>query len=229
MRPAHILFAGVLSLAVSPAFAQGIIAGGDATPNFVGSTGLLETPSASTVGDKGFSIFTAFTPNYNTYVLLFGPMDRLEVGVSFFDLDGGNDGFAVNAKFTLLKEGDLVPGVAVGVVDVFDEINRGRSWYVVASKDIGKLIPIKPLDLKAHVGYGGGIYDQSPFAALEIGIATPLDSAPGRPSFAFIPEVRNGNVNLGLRGKWRGFGATVALFDFDRVGAMFSYTAGLRL
>ena len=229
MRPAHILFAGVLSLAVSPAFAQGIVTGNDATPNFVGSTGLLETPSAGTVGDKGFSAFAGWNPRYDTYGVLFGPMDRLEVGVSYFDVDNGDDGFAVNAKFALLQETDVIPGFAVGIVDAFDEIDRGHSWYLVASKDIGRLIPIRPLDLKAHLGYGGGIYDNEPFAALEFGIATPIDQAPGRPRFSFIPEYRNGNVNLGLRGKWRGFAATIALFDFDRVGAMFSYSAGLRL
>lgn len=229
MRPAPILFAGILSLAVSPAFAQGIVAGGDATPNFVGSTGLLQTPSADTVGDKGFSVFAGFNSPFDTYGLLFGPMDRLEVGVSFFDVDGGSDGFSINAKFELLQETDVIPGFAVGIVDAFDEIDRGTSWYVVASKDIGRLIPIRPLDLKAHLGYGGGFYDNEPFAALEFGIATPLDVAPGRPRFSFIPEYRNGNVNLGLRGKWRGFGATVAVFDFDSIGAMFSYTAGLRL
>jgi hypothetical protein len=231
MRRLSILLAGLLSLAVTPAFAApGILSGNDATPNFVGSTGLLETPNADTVGDKGFSVFAGFNPDYNTYGVLFGPFDRLEVGVSFFDIDSGDDGFAVNAKFGLLKESTFIPGVAVGVVDAFDEINQGHSWYVVASKDIGKLIPLHPFDIKASVGYGGGIYGNDPFASLEFGIGTPLDAIPlSHPRFSFIPEVRDGDVNLGLRAKWRGFGATVALFDFDRIGAMFSYSAGLRL
>jgi hypothetical protein len=231
MRFAQVLLAGALSLAVTPALAApGILSGNDATPNFVGSTGLLETPNADTVGDKGFSVFAGFNPRYNGFGVLFGPIDRLEVGVSFLDFDAGGDDLSVNAKFSLLKESALIPGFAVGVVDAFDEFGFDTSWYVVAGKDLRKLLPILPFDVKASLGYGGGIYGNEPFAALEIGIGTPLDVVPiSHPRFSFIPEVRNGNVNLGLRGKWRGFGATVSLFDFDRVGALFSYSAGLRL
>ena len=220
-----------LSLGVAPAFAApGIISGSGATPNFIGSTGLLETPNANTVGDKGFSVFAGFNPRYNGFGVLFGPFDRLEVGVSFLDFDNAGDDFAVNAKFALLKETDLIPGVAVGVVDAFDEFGPDASWYVVAGKDLRKLLPILPFDVKASVGYGGGIYGDEPFAALEIGLGSPLDVIPlSHPRFSFIPEVRNGDVNLGLRGKWRGFAATVSLFYFDRVGALFSYSAGLRL
>lgn len=232
LRHLAVLAGLVVALAV-PAAAQdgpGIISGSGATPNFVGSTGLLETPDANTVGDKGFSVFAGFNPRYNGFGVLFGPIDRLEVGVSFLDFDSGGSDLSVNAKFSLLKENALIPGVAVGVVDAFNEFGFDTSWYVVAGKDLRKLLPILPLDVKASLGYGGGIYGNDPFAALEIGIGTPLDLIPlSHPRFSFIPEFRNGNLNLGLRGKWRGFGATIALFDFDRVGALFSYSAGLRL
>lgn len=226
------VFAGLVVALAAPARAgePGIISGSGATPNFVGSTGLLETPDANTVGDKGFSVFAGFNPRYNGFGVLFGPIDRLEVGVSFLDFDNGGDDLAVNAKFSLLKESALIPGFAVGVVDAFDEFGTDASWYLVAGKDLRKLLPILPFDVKASLGYGGGIYGDEPFAALEIGIGTPLDLIPlSHPRFSFIPEYRNGDVNLGLRGKWRGFGATIALFDFHRVGALFSYSAGLRL
>ena len=210
----------------------GIVSGNEASPNFVGSTGLLLTPNAETVGDKGFSVFGSFNPRFDSVGVLFGPIDRLEVGLTFLnqDCDCFDDAFAVNAKFNLLKETDLIPGFSVGVVDAFDELGVDTSWYLVASKDLRKLLPILPFDVKGNLGYGGGIYRDEPFASLEIGIGTPLDAIPvTRPSFAFIPEVRDGEVNLGLRGKWKGFGATIALFDFDRVGVLFSYSAGLRL
>ncbi len=231
LRRLAVLAGCALALGTAPAFAApGIINGSGATPNFIGSTGLLETPDANTVGDKGFSVFAGFNPRYNGFGVLFGPIDRLEVGVSFLDFDNAGDDFSVNAKFALLKETDLIPGLAVGVVDAFSEFGGDASWYVVAGKDLRKLLPILPFDVKASLGYGGGIYGDEPFAALEIGIGTPLDAVPlSHPRFSFIPEVRNGDVNLGLRGKWRGFAATVSLFDFDRVGALFSYSAGLRL
>jgi hypothetical protein len=232
-RITTILAASVLALTLSgPARAgePGIIGGSDATPNFLGSTGLLETPDADTVGDKGFSVFAGFNPRYNGFGLLFGPIDRLEIGVSFLDFDNGGDDLAVNAKFALLKESDIIPGFAVGVVDAFDEFGADASWYIVASKDLRKLLPVLPFNVSANVGYGGGFYGDDPFASLEFGIGTPLDLIPiSKPRFSFIPEVRNGNVNLALRGKWRGFAATIGLFDFDRVGALFSYSAGLRL
>lgn len=226
--------AGLAFLLAAPASAQGVISGNDATPNFVGSTGLLLTPSADTVGDRGFSIFGQWNPRFDSYGVLFGPHERVEIGVSYFNVDDGfnrDDGFAVNAKVMLLKESTFIPGFAVGVVDAFDQTDMDPSWYLVMSKDIGKMIPLRPFDIKAHVGYGGGgLYRNEPFAALEIGIGTPLDAIPlSHPRFSFIPEVRDGEVNLGLRGKWRGFGATVGLFDFSRIGGMISYSAGLRL
>ena len=229
----HAAIAGLALLLAAPAFAQdepGILSGADATPNFIGSTGLLETPNAHTVGDKGFAVFLTGGSRFNSAGVIVGPIKNLEIGATWLDIDNATSQIIVNAKYTVLNESTFIPGFAVGVVDAFDELRVGQSWYIVASKDIGKLIPLRPFDLRAHLGFGGGIYDEEVFAALEIGIATPLDAIPlSHPRLTFIPEIRNGDVNLGLRLKWRGFAASVALFDFDQIGGGISYTAGLRL
>jgi hypothetical protein len=70
--------------------------------------------------------------------------------------------------------------------------------------------------LAALLGYGGGLFDDDVFAGLEIGIGTPLDVLPvSTPSFSFMAEYANDDVNLGLRGRWKGFAATIGLLDFD--------------
>src|SRR5439155_4208323 len=142
---------------------------------------------------------------------------------------GADSRVLVNAKVKLLKESLLIPGVAVGAVDIFDTLNQGASWYVVGSKGFPKFIPAIG-GLKLHAGYGGGLYGDRPFVGGELNLWTPLDLIPlTHPHFSALAELVHDKVNVGLRGQFRGFSATVALFDFDNVGGGISYTTGLRL
>lgn len=220
------------ALAPPAAAAPSLLHGGSTTPNFLGASGLLLTPSAYTVGDRGVSGHAYFTENFNSYGLLVGPFDRLEVGFTVLDFDReAGDGTEVlaNAKFTLLKEGLVWPAVSVGVIDAFDELSDDPSWYLVASKGLPRVLPVLG-GLTVHAGYGGGLYDDELFAGLELKIGTPLDLIPvSKPTFTFLAEYANDDVNLGLRGRWKGFAATLALFDFDEFGGGISYTTGLRL
>ena len=229
------LFALAL-LAAGPARAQdeepSLLRGGSATPNFLGATGLLLAPSAQTVGSRGISGHAYFTGDFNSYGLLVGPFDRLEVGATLLDADedfGDDSEVIFNAKFALLKESLVLPGISVGVIDAFDALDADTSWYIVASKGLPKFLPFLG-GLSAHLGYGGGIYDDDIFAGLELNIGTPLDLIPvSHPTFTAIAEYVNEDVNVGLRARWRGFAATLALFDFDNFGGGISYTTGLRL
>lgn len=235
LRKALAALAVMAGLLAVPAHAQderpSLLGGGSAVPNFFGATGLLTTPTAYTVGDKGVSAHAYFGDDANSYGFLVGPFNRLEIGGTFLDFDGGLDEeFIVNAKFSLLQENFALPGVAVGVIDAFDELNADPSWYVVASKDLSRTIPLGLIQWKLNLGYGGGIYDDEIFAGAEFNIGTPLDVIPvTRPTFSFLAEYANDDVNLGLRGRWRGFAATVGFLDFDDVFGGVSYTTGLRL
>lgn len=237
LRKALMGLALVMGLLAAPAHAQddrpSLLGGGQAVPNFFGATGLLTTPTAYTVGDRGVAAHAYFGSDANSYGFLVGPFSRLEIGGTLMDFDsdtGLGEEFLLNAKFKLLEENIALPGIAVGVTDAFDELNIDPSWYVVASKDLSKTIPLGLVQWKLNFGYGGGIYDDEVFAGAEFNIGTPLDVIPvTRPSFSFITEYANDNVNLGLRGRWRGFSATVGLLDFDDFYGGFSYTTGLRL
>lgn len=217
-----------------PAAAQepSLLRGGVNTPNFLGSTGLLYAPSAYTVGDQGISAFVTGSDRLSTYGGLFGVSDRLELGVSFLDFHNGgaSDNFAINGKFALLKETTVIPGLAVGVVDAFNELSLDQSWYVVASKDLTTLTTLTGFNLSAHAGYGHGIYGKSLFAGAEVRLGrTPNLPVIGSPTFSGIAEWVDGDVNLGLRGRYKGFAATIGLFDFGQIGGGISYTTGLRL
>jgi hypothetical protein len=220
-------------LAAVPASAQekpSLLGGSSAVANFFGTTGLLTIPSAYTVGDRGIGAHAYFTDDFESYGARIGLGSRLEVGATFLNADNGNDGVLVNAKFTALHESLALPGIAVGIVDAFDELDVDPSFYVVASKDFTRIIPLGLFPIRAHVGWGTGLYDEEPFFGLEMNLGTPFDVIPiDHPVFSGIAEFANDNVNLGLRGRFKGFAATISLFDFDTFGGGISYTTGLRL
>lgn len=221
-------------LAASPALAQqdepSILGGGNAVPNFLGSTGLLLSPSAYTVGDRGVSGHAYFTDDFENYGIQVGLGSRLEVGGSYLNSDSGDDGALLNAKYVLLEETLPLPAISVGVIDALDELNADPSVYVVASKDLSRIIPLNLFPIRGHVGWGSGIYDEEPFFGFEMNLGTPLDVLPiSHPVFSGMVEYVNDDFNVGLRGRFKGFSATLALFDFDDFGGGISYTTGLRL
>lgn len=209
----------------------GLSAPAHATPNFLGVSGLLNTPSAYTVGSNQAGAYFSATPDYTAGGVLAGIGNRFEVGVTVlgFDTSGRSDtNVLANAKFALLREKGPLPAVAVGVTDAFDSLNIDPSWYLVASKDLTKILGVTGLPLRVHAGYGGGLYNDRPFFGAELGLGTPLDLLPvTHPHFSAIAEYQDEDVNLGLRGSWKGLSGTVSLFDFDRVGFALSYTTGI--
>ncbi|MFN3650663.1 MAG: hypothetical protein ACK47B_13895 [Armatimonadota bacterium] len=218
MRKLVALAALTLGLAAAPASAE---------PNFLGSTGLILTPTAATVGDQNVGAHAHFTDNFNTYGVL-GAWSGVELGVTYFDPDGGDGDPIVNLKWNFLPETTLSPGVAVGVIDLFDEFDADPSWYIVASKTFPQFIPALG-GLRLHAGFGGGIYDEEIFAGAELALGTPLDLLPvDRPTFTAIAEFANSDFNIGVRGRWRGFSATAALIDLDDFGFGFTYSTALR-
>jgi hypothetical protein len=231
------LCAGLMALALlaaGPARAQddkgpSLLKGGSTVPTFLHSTGLLLVPDANTVGDKGVSAHAYLTDNFNAYGFRVGPIDRLEISGGALDPESGKTQFIVNAKLKLLNDSLLWPGVAVGVVDMFDQFNQDPSWFIVASKGLPKILPVLG-GLKVHLGYGGGFFGDEVFAGAELNLWTPLDVLPiTHPHFSAIAEWVNSDVNVGLRARFRGFAATIAMFDLDQFGGGVSYTTGLRL
>jgi hypothetical protein len=225
MRKAISLWALALAMAAaaSPAFAQDVEE--DTTlpstearvSNFLGATGLLNSPSAYTVGDHGGSVFIAGTGSFFGGGGVVGIGDRFEIGFSVLNFDddlGGDTEFLLNAKFNVVQEKNNWPAFSVGVIDAIDSLDTDPSWYLVASKYFTRAQTDQNFALKGHLGFGGGIFDEEIFAGAELFF---------KPYFSVMAEFVNDNINVGGRFHWNAFTATLALFDLDNLGGQVTY------
>jgi hypothetical protein len=133
-----------------------------AAPNFLGSTGLLLTPTADVLRLREWNAHVHGTDDFTTYGAAIGIFENLEVGVTAFDPDIGNDDALINAKYRLLAETATAPAIAVGAVDITDELEVDPSIYLVISKALGMTGgsgAYGGYQLRGHLGVGDGIYD----------------------------------------------------------------------
>ncbi len=204
-----------------------------AESTFLGNTGLLYAPTSATVGNRMVEAHAYFHDDFNAYGALLGITDRFEIGLNYMSFNSDcacdDDAFLLNLKYRVVQETLGTPAVAVGVVDLLDELDVDPSWFAVASKSFPKFLPVAG-GVRVHFGYGGGLYDDKVFGGFEIGLGTPLDALPSkvRPKFSFMGEVVASNFNIGVRGSWSGFAATIALFDGDQFGGGLSYKLSLK-
>ena len=208
------------------ASAVNTVLGGGPAQNFLGTPGLLLTPSAYTVGQNGLAAHGYGGDGFSSFGATYGIFKNLEVGATYVDGHHfGDSGVLANAKYNVVRESTFLPAFSVGVIDAFNQLGGDPSWYVVASKDLNRVVPLHLLPLRVHLGYGAGVFDKDVFAGAELGLGTPLDVIPvAHPRFSAIAEYAHQDVNVGLRARWRGLGATLALFDFDRFGGGLTYT-----
>jgi hypothetical protein len=220
------LFALTLVMAV-PAFADDVetVARPNTearTPNFLGATGLLYTPSAYTQGDRNGSVSLQGNSDFFGGSAVVGISDRLEIGVGVVDFDddlGGDTEVLVNAKFQLLKETNQLPAISVGVIDAFDQLDVDPSWYVVASKFFTRSDTDQDFALKGHVGFGGGLYDEEVFAGAELLF---------QKNISILAEFVNSDFNVGGRYHYKGWTATLGWFDFKHLGGQLAYHMALK-
>lgn len=152
----------IIGLLVVASLALGGAAWGDAS--LFGPTGLLAIPTAELLGMTQWNVgASAIWIGDNDADVLYGNMGllpRLEVGVARTDFDQGEAETLVNAKLGLLH---AVPGevsLAVGVVDLTDQMDR--SVYVVLSHTLGAGVLMRKGTVtspQVHVGIGGGRFD----------------------------------------------------------------------
>lgn len=161
-----------------------------AAPSVSGPTGLIDIPSADAlrVGQVSVGYYhlkDGGVGTFNTNIT-----SGLEVGVSGFRYDNQKDATSINAKFAVLPETILIPGVAVGVEDINN--NYERSSYVVASKAL-------PLGFRIHAGIGNGRFNGG-FAGIEKTINPLLITGNDAfPATALIAEYVDNKVNYGAR------------------------------
>ena len=157
-----------------------------------GSTGLINTPSADVLRSNQIALGYYNLSGGGSGIFNTNIGDQLELGVAGFRFDNtaGNKTL-VNAKYGLVSEGVLIPGIAVGIEDIGGQAER--SEYIVASKAL-------PFGWRIHAGLGNGSYGGT-FAAIEKTL-NPVSVISGNnifPATTLIAEYDGHMMNYGAR------------------------------
>jgi hypothetical protein len=168
-----------------------VIATASAAPSVNGSTGMINSPSADVLREGQISLGYYHLKDGGVGVFNTNLAPNFEIGVSGFRYDNQANKTYLNAKFGVLPETVLTPGLAIGVEDIANQDKR--SVYAVASKML-------PLGFRMHVGAGSG-HINGMFAALEKTI-NPVSVLTGNnafPATTLIAEYDGKKMNYGAR------------------------------
>ncbi len=113
----------------------------------MGTIGLLDTPTARMRPDGEFAATLTRQKTVDIYSLNYQATPWLETTFRYSAFEDGLFDRSYSAKLRLLKEGDIVPQLAVGASDILGTGVWG-SEYLVASKQLGNL------DVSLGVGWG---------------------------------------------------------------------------
>jgi len=192
-----------------------------AAPSFFGPTGLLVIPTADTLAERSWNVHVHAIDNLTTFGGNFGLTKALEVGVTGADFEGGDTEALLNAKYTLLMETGKAPGIAIGGVDIADQLDLDPGFYVVATKSLSSLLggQMSKYNLRGHIGYGANsIFDDDIFGGLDLQVT---------PRVQLMVEWISGNFNFGGRvGFGSGIRAELGSYDGEFGGGI-SYAAAL--
>lgn len=136
-----IRYAGVASAVVLTVVLACSVAHG--APSLYGPTGILFTPNAEVVGASSLDIGAHFMEedggDMSAYKATVGVCDRAEVTGTLFSLENGGDEdeFLVSAKAQVVSGEDNGLSVAIGGMDIFEQVAANAMWYVVATKTMG--------------------------------------------------------------------------------------------
>ncbi|MBC8016545.1 MAG: YjbH domain-containing protein [Sporomusaceae bacterium] len=162
-----------------------------AAPSVNGPTGLIDTPTADVLrsGQISLGYYNLKDGGVGTFNTNLAP--NLEVGVAAFRYDGQDNKNYLNAKFAVVPETVLTPGLSIGVQDITGKDKR--SVYAVASKAL-------PFGFRIHAGTGNGQYN-GVFAGIEKTI-NPISVITGSnafPATTLIAEYNGKVMNYGAR------------------------------
>jgi hypothetical protein len=178
----------VLVVAAGPTAAWG-------SSSLLGPTGLLLIPTADSLGatqwNVGGSWLTSDTEDVAALYANVGlGIKGLEVGASWVNPEDADAEVLVNAKFLLPQPVPLKLSLAVGVIDITDQVDS--TPYVVFSHMIGGGVVLREGAFSApqvHVGIGGGQLD-----GIFGGISAKLSDR-----FDVMAEYDGDNLNLGAK------------------------------
>ena len=178
------IFAAICAVTLSSAAAF-------AAPSINGSTGLINSPSADVLQEGQYSIGYYNLKDGGVGIVNLNLARNLEVGAAGFRYDNRGNDTLFNAKYALVPETVLTPGLSVGIEDIGDK--NDRTGYAVASKAL-------PFGFRIHAGVGNGRYDGF-FGAIEktinpVGIITGSNTFPAT---TLIAEYDGNRMNYGAR------------------------------
>ena len=162
-----------------------------AAPSINGSTGLINIPTADVLHEGQYSLGYYNLREGGAGSFSFNLSRNLEVGVAGFRFDNQTNDLRMNAKYALVPETILSPGLSVGVEDMADK--NDRSSYAVVSKAL-------PFGFRIHGGYGKGRMDGM-FYAIEktINPVSILTGGNAFPATTLIFERDSRHTNYGAR------------------------------
>jgi hypothetical protein len=119
------------------------------TPSNIGTTGLMEIPSARTIKENSYTLGISQIEPYRYYYVVFSPLKNLEItgriteilNVPASNRDPKWKGYgnykdkAFDLKYKLISESKFLPAIAIGIMDPHGT-RLYSSQYIVASKQI---------------------------------------------------------------------------------------------
>lgn len=161
----------------------------------LGPTGLITVPTASAAPESQVQVGAAYTEDLwsasaNVGIPLEGQVG-VEVGAAYLDYDWGDEDVIGSAKVNIGADAAGRYQVGIGIVDFTDEVES--SGYIVVSTDL--LAPPDAwaedtLAVRGHLGYAGGIYDDSLIGGVEVFLSRGM---------SIIGEYNGDDVNAALR------------------------------
>lgn len=155
--------------------------GASAAPSLLGASGGLVIPDAEVLPEGTASVGSSLTwvdragktVNNEWHAVTLGTSSNLEVGIArVVNRTPVAKETLVQGKFQLLREADRLPALAVGALDLSNALDLSEATaFLAASKTVwateDEFTGERVQPLRATVGFGTGLYGNSPFAGLD--------------------------------------------------------------
>ena len=181
-----------------------------------GPTGLINVPTAYTIGRGQASVGASFSRDRRGPTANYSPYPDIEVGGGYIERDGFDGKAIANGKVLIRPMNFRNVELGVGVIDAADAINQ--TFYAIGSFDL--VAPDARDDvlgeafrLKVHAGYGTGLFRDKVIGGGElsfsnrVGLVAEWDGVDANASIRYRPN-DNVTMQLGVMGKNLFFGVT---------------------
>lgn len=181
-----------------------------------GPTGLINVPTAYTIGRGQASVGASFSRDRRGPTVNYSPVPDIEVGGGYIERDGFDGKAIANGKVLIRPMNFRNVELGIGMIDMADAINQ--TFYAIGSFDL--VAPNARDDvlgeafrLKVHAGYGTGIYRDKVIGGGELGFSNKValvaewDGVDTNASIRYRPN-NDITMQVGVMGKNLFFGIT---------------------